>query len=311
MKKYVWLAAVTAVLIAGVLLVGNVVKVEPVAVSVYTVKSQSVEKTVSCSGKIEAAESQKVYASTSCIAQNVLVEAGQQVTKGDVLFTVDVDATKQALATLGGTTGVQIPEKVEEEITAPVSGVVTALDVENGGLIDASQPCVEISPASSLQVKVAIHERDLKNVKVGQTVKVTGVAFEKPAYQGVVKSIAKSARQRISGTISETVVDAVIELREDELDDSLRLGLTAKARVVVDEEENAVVVPYDYVMEDGNQQEYVYLYENGVAVKRVIGTADELPSGFRVTEGLQPGDVIIANPDAIPEEGVPVTIKRH
>ena len=67
------------------------------------------EKTVSCTGKIEAAESRKVYTDISCVMQDVPVTAGQQVEKGDVLFTVDVDATKQVLATMGGVSPDTIP----------------------------------------------------------------------------------------------------------------------------------------------------------------------------------------------------------
>lgn len=310
MKKYGWLAVITAALIVGIRLAGAAVRVEPVTVTAYTVKSQAVEKTVSCSGKIEAVESQKVYADTACIAQDVYVQAGQEVKKGDLLFTVDVEATRQALASLGGSSvSGQVPENLENEVTAPVAGVVTSLNVESGGLVDASNPCVEIAPDSSLQVKVAIHERDLKKVKVGQAVKVSGVAFEKQTYHGVVKSIATSARQQLNGTVSETVVDAVISLQADELDESLRLGLTAKARVVVDEAQDTVVVPYGCVLQDEENREYVYRIENGAAVKQVIVTGEELTAGFQVTEGLQPGDVIASNPDVIPEEGTPVVYK--
>ena len=96
MKKYGWLAAATAVAITGVLTAGSLMKPETVEVKTYTLEERAVEKTVSCTGKIEAAESRKVYTDISCVMQDVPVTAGQQVEKGDVLFTVDVDATTSA-----------------------------------------------------------------------------------------------------------------------------------------------------------------------------------------------------------------------
>lgn len=310
MKKYVWLAVVTVLALTGVLLVGEAVRVEPLEVSVMTLEPQMAVKTVSCSGKIEAAESRKIYTEVSCVAQEVLVTAGQEVRKGDVLFTVDVDATRQVLATLGGVSEQDLPAgPVETAVTAPVSGIITSLNAAEGELTDASKPCVVIAPDSSLQVSVAIHERDIKNVRVGQKAVISGVAFAKDSYSGTVKSISSSARQQYVGSVSETVVDAVVELPDDEVDDSLRLGLTAKAQVVVSSAQDSLLVPYEYVLQDDQGREFVYVAENGRAVKRCIETGDELRSGFSVTAGLQAGERIITNPDAIPQNGVPITVR--
>lgn len=310
MKKYVWLTIATVLALTVVLTAGKLAGSDPVEVSVLTLQAKTVEKTVSCSGKIEAAESKKVYTDVSCVAGEVLVEAGQKVEKGDVLFTVDIDATKQVLATLGGVSADHVPDgEVRREITAPVSGVVTTLSAAEGEMTDSSKPCAVISPSDTLQVSVAIHERDIRDVQVGQTVKVSGVAFEKKSYTGTVKSIATTARQQLTGTVSSTVVDAVVELAADQLDDSLRLGLTAKAQVVVSSSPDALVVPYAYVLEDEEENEYVYLYQDGRAVKRIVKTGDELAAGFQILEGLQAGDRVITNPDAIEEDGAPAVLQ--
>lgn len=312
MKKYGWLAGITLLAIAGVLIAGKVTRTEPLEVSVITLESGSAVKTVSCSGQIEASESREVYTEVSCIAQEVLVTAGQEVKAGDVLFTVDVDATRQVLAAMGGLSSDSLPgEPVSTAVTAPVSGIVTTLNTAEGELTDASKPCVVISPSGALQVKVTIHERDVRDVRVGQQALVSGVAFAKESYPGTVKSISPSARQQYNGSVSETVVDAVVELQPDALDDSLRLGLTAKAQLIVSSEENALVVPYEAVLQDDQEREYVYVVENGRAVKRVIETGDELRSGLRVTAGLAARDRLVENPESISKSGVPVVVREE
>ena len=45
-----------------------------------------------------------------------------------------------------------------------------------------------IAGNDKLQVRVQIRERDLKSVKTGQRVRVTGAAFDKPCYDGTVTS---------------------------------------------------------------------------------------------------------------------------
>ena len=279
MKKYGILALVTVLVISGILLVGGKSKDQGISVSVYTVGTQNVKKTVVCSGTVESVSSKNLYLDVSCIAGQVYSKAGQKVKKGDVLFTVDVDATKEVLATLGGNAAAIPDGAIKKEITAPVNGVLTVLNVESGELADASKPCAVISSSDELQVKVAIHEKDIKSIAIGQKVQVSGTAFRKDSYPGTVTEISPSARQQYVGSVSETVVDAIVTLDTDCLDSSLRLGLTAKADVVVQELPDALVIPYECIQQDDENREFVYVVENDCAVKRIVETGSEMREG--------------------------------
>ena len=101
----------------------------------------------------------------------------------------------------------------------------------------------------------------------------------------------------------------MVEIEPNDQDESLRLGLTATADIVVDEQENGLVVPYGCVLQDDDGQEYVYLYQNGQAVKRVIETGWELRDGFQVVSGLSAGEGLITEPALISEEDMPI-VKR-
>ena len=311
MKKYIWLSAATEAALASIFWVQEQGQPDPVPVTVAILESGAAEKTVSCTGIIEASESRGVYADASFVPDEVLIQAGQRVQQGDVLFTVDMDATKEVLATLGGISPDQIPtDQVSREVVAPVSGIVTTLNAVAGQITDPQKPCAVISPGESIQVKISVHERDIRDLQVGQTVRVSGVAFEKDSYTGQIKSISSSARQQYTGSVSETVVDAIVSFSPEELDDSVRLGLTAKATVVVERQQEVLVVPYEYVLQDEAETEYVYVAENGRAVRRNIVTGTELKNGFQIQSGLQAGDSIIRNPEDIAESGAPITLKE-
>ena len=308
MNKYGVLALATVLAISGILLIGGQEGKEGVTVTVHTVAEQPVKKTVICSGTIESVESKNLYLDVSCIAGEVYSKAGQQVKKGDVLFTVDVDATKQVLANLGGNS-VNIPDDaIKKEITAPVNGVLTVLNVQSGELADASKPCAVISSSDELQVKVSIHEKDIKNIAVGQKVQVSGTAFQKDTYTGTVTEISPSARQQYVGSITETVVDAIVVLDTSCLDASLRLGLTAQADVIVEELPDALVIPYECILQDEENQEFVYVLQDGCAVKRVVETGSELREGCSIIGGLQVGEQVIMQPDRITEDGEKVQL---
>lgn len=309
-RKYLALLVVTTGAIVGILAAGSAAGAPSCVVETVALKTQDVERTVLCAGTVETAHSQAVYTDITCVAGEVLVEAGQSVRKGDVLFTVDQEATRQVLATAGGLSPDDLPDlEVGGEITAPVNGVVTTLNVSQGQPTDSKKPCAVISSSDELQVRVAIHEKYIKRVAVGQTATISGTAFLKPAYHGTVTYISPSARQQYVGSTSETVVDAIITLDPEENDASLRLGLSAKARVTVGLSEDALVVPYECVGQGADDQEYVYVYEDGRAVKRVITTGDELSDGFQVIEGLRPGDRVITTPESITRDGETVALR--
>lgn len=200
-------------------------KQPPVEVTAITLQPQLVEQTVSCSGKVEAAKSQNVYLDMPCVAGEVYVQAGQEVRQGDVLFTVDVGATKQVLAQAGGLAASQITDDlITKEVTATASGIISTLNVVSGSLTDTSKPCAVIASSDMLRVKIAVREQDLQKVAIGQRVTITGSGFRKPSYTGVLTELASSARQQIVGTVTDTVVDAVVMFDQDQMDPSLRVG---------------------------------------------------------------------------------------
>lgn len=137
MKRYGILLVSTLLLAMGIRVAGSLVREEVPVVEYRVTQAQTVEDRVVCSGKIESAQSEKVYVSMPCIAGEVYVQAGDAVKKGQKLFSVDVGATQQVLAALGESVGALAIDNIEEEITSPVDGIVTALNVVQG---EAAEP---------------------------------------------------------------------------------------------------------------------------------------------------------------------------
>ncbi len=306
-KRYTLLFSLTLLAIAGILLSKPLLQRSIPSVSIYTVEARSAQDTVTCTGRIEAADSEEVYADISCIAATVPVQAGQEVKRGDILFTVDVEATKEVIAAAAGVSPSLVPEQqIVKSVSAPVDGVIRSLNVAEGEAVDTETPCVVISSSDALQVKITIPEGKLKEVEVGQSVLVSGVAFQKEGYAGTLTYISPSARQQYSGTSSETVVDAVVTLSER--DDSLKPGLSAKSQILVESAQDRIVLPYEYVQQDEENQEYVYLYQNGRAVKRIVQTGREWNDGFEIETGLSIGDRVIQEPSAVEKDGCRVAV---
>jgi multidrug efflux pump subunit AcrA (membrane-fusion protein) len=308
-KYYAMLFTFTAIVIIGMQIVKQTIVQSYTDVTIFEVQAETVEETVTCTGKVETAEADNVYLDVPCVAGAVNVEAGDIVQEGDALFTVDVEATNEVLSSFGEVSTMIVSSLITKTVTAPVSGTVSSLNVAEGELVSADTPCVVISSSDVLKVTVAIDENYLKNVQIGQTVFVSGTAFSKDSYMGTITDISSSARQKYTGTTSETVVDAVITLNET--DESVKPGLTAKSTIHISEIPDCITIPYEYVLQDNNNCEFVYIYQNGRAVKRIIETGEEFYNGFEILSGLSAGENVITNPEDITKSGEIVTMHEE
>lgn len=286
---------------------------EAVTVDATEIREVTVYDTVVCTGRVSAAEGLDVYASVPCVAGEVSVEVGDRVKAGDVLLTVDRSATLSMAVSAGLSDGqtAAVSASLPQTVTAPADGIVSVVNAARGDTLDTASPCVVLSEGDGVEIAVTLPERALKDVRVGQAVEVRGVAFEKEVYTGVVTDIASSARSRVNGTASETVVDAAVTLDEGQADDSLLIGLTAKATVTVAAREGVRCVPYDSIAERADGQCGVYRIEAGVATWTPVTLGNDTPHGAEVTSGLQTGDRVVSDATGWTEDSVAVTVNTE
>lgn len=145
-------------------------------------------------------------------------------------------------------------------VTAPISGVVTAVNLEagdsyNGGAI------VTIENISSYEVTVEIDEYDISKIKEGQKVAIKTNGTGDMELEGKVLSIAPRATG--GSSVTYTVKVSIDTPCED-----LRLDMTAKLSIIISSRENVLTVPYAAVQtaEDGSFYVEVVEENAGAAV---------------------------------------------
>lgn len=288
----------TAVAIGGIRFYAHTAAQRP-TVTAVTLHKTDVKETVVCTGTVSVAEGLPVYAKTPCVAGTVAVSTGDVVKKGDVLLTVDRTATLGLALSTTAAVDTSLLSSVPQTVTAPADGVVSAVSASEGELIDPTTPCVVLSDKQAVEIAVTIREKALPKIKTGQEVTVSGVAFAKKGYRGTVTSIASSARSRVNGSGGETVVDAVVSLYEGEADESLLVGLTAKAAVTVAVHEGVLLVPYACMTQDEEGHAAVYCIDGDTVVRKSVTIGEEYADGAAVSGGLHEGDRVATDPTAL------------
>lgn len=172
---------------------------------------------------------------------SIAIEDAQDVLVNAVAAADAPSAAAQQLKTLQAT-------KKECTITAPCAGVVTEVKAVVGG---AGGTIATIEDQSSLEALLNVREYDINQLAVGQSVTLTSGA--KDVFHGAITWIAPKATVNESGEASYPVKVSV-----DDATDALRLGMTAKAKVLLEEKKGVFSVPLDAVGTDETGQTVVY-----------------------------------------------------
>ena len=148
------------------------------------------------------------------------------------------------------------------EITAPIDGVITRLDAEQGEMVVMgvqNQPgtiLMTISDLSAVNAEVKVAEADVMRLSQGFASTVTLEALPLQKFTGRVVEIGASALPQV-GT-QAAAREFRVKVRLDGPASSLRPGLTCDTEILVAERKNALTVPLQSVVEkDGKTGVFV------------------------------------------------------
>lgn len=271
----------------------------PPTVRTAVLTPTQVEQTVSCNGVVEAVDGIGVFAPIGCRIREVCVTVGQRVQKGDVLAVVDKDATYSETGDIAAQVALAA---MDESLIAPEDGILVEVSAETGKWLDFGTPCVLLVRPCDLQVRIAIREKDLRVLREGMRVRISGDGLEQAAYYGQLTEISGAA----SADSSATVVEGVVIPDEGETDDSFRLGLSAKATVITSVVDEGYLIPYEAVLAD-EEGSYIYLLRDGKAYLHRVEGAVQVPRGLLMTESSLSDAVVIMEPEKVMGDGTVVT----
>lgn len=303
MKKYIALAIACAALAAGVSYLPAAVEASvPAAVSISPTEVYYSES-VNTSGTLCYIGQGDVTSALPLVLSEFEVEEGDHVEVGDVIARVDRKASETFISSLGKVSQLAAETAslstamslIPEEITADRSGTVIST-AGAGAAVESGTSIATIAGTDSLVLTSAVSELNIARIQPGQPVEFTLSAYPDDVFTGTVSKIAGSARSQYSGAVLETVVDVLIS--PDTTDPRLRSGLTADVRFQLSDPRKICVLPYNAIGQD-EEGEYVYLLEDGAAVKHKIFTGAEFSDGTEVIKGATINDKVFLDPEDI------------
>jgi len=200
---------------------------------------------------------------------------------------VDIDLAqaevRQAQANLR-----QVQEKINKSILrAPVAGVITVIEREEGEMAQANQTIVSMIGAGHFQIEANVSETEIAKVSLGDIVEMTLDALGPDE---------KFAGRLIKIDPAETVVSGVIYYKVtsvfDVEDERIKPGMTVNLDIQTAQKENVLSLPY-YLIKEKNGQKYVLVLENKEVKERVIKTGLEGENNVEIIEGLNENEQVV------------------
>lgn len=145
-------------------------------------------------------------------------------------------------------------------VTAPIGGVVTSLAVKSGDTYVEGE-IMTIQNCEMFTVSAQIDEYDISELKEGMKVVIKTDATRDDELEGVVSFIAPTATAS-TGSSTDATYEVTIDILTQ--DDRLKLGMTAKLNIIVDEIQDVMTVPYDAISTNASGDSVVYIVEGGM-----------------------------------------------
>lgn len=305
-----------------------------ILVDTATAVTAPVPHTETYTSNVEAYAVNNIAPQTGGRIENIKVDVGSFVSKGQLLATMDASQLDQTYLKLvndstelvrlkslyeeGGVSksdydAAEMAYKVSRRsynnlkenayLTSPISGVITARNYDKGDIYSGT-PIFVVQQITPVKLLVSVSESDYTNVKVGNSVTITADALPGSVFTGRIN--------KIYPTIDPASHTFITEVLVNNADRILRPGMFARVTIEFGVN-NSIVVPEEAVAKiQGSGQKCVYVLGDDNTVKLTLVKVGRLYNGFyEILEGLNAGDVVATKGSSSLKDGSSISIASN
>ncbi len=169
-------------------------------------------------------------------------------------------------------------------VKSPHRGLIAAINVEEGEMVGAGTPVINLVDLSQVYVQVNVNARTLTNINVGEKVSVDILPLHNALYQGKIEIISPSINQQTQAY--------PVKILLNNKDNKIKGGMFADVEFILNKVENAVVIPLEAVIEL-DRDPHVFIIKEGKAVRREIEIGITNKKEVQVLKGIKGNEDVI------------------
>ena len=250
-----------------------------------------------------------------------LIDEDSFVTSSNNLDIAEVDlrSSRESLQQVRAQLDQQQDRLSKTRVFSPIDGRVTTLDIKVGETAISSSTNIPgsslmtIANPASIYTEVNVDEADIANVTIGQSARVYAIAYPDQPVDGVVDSIAVSAKVA-EGQQGQSFAIKIRLLHPEQI--TLRPGMTCRAEIFTATKGDALAVPIqailveeDLAADETRREVFVIRGDRATKIPVEVGLSDDTYQ--EIVSGLASGDQVITGPDRVLralEDGDRVTV---
>lgn len=193
----------------------------------------------------------------------------------------------------------------KQDVTADMGGVILERLVERNSVIQAGSVAFVIASVENLELEADILTDDVRRIKVGNQVEISGKPMGDGTIMGEIVKIAPSAKNVTSSLgVNQKRVTVTIKLQD--VSKLLKPGYKLDIKIITEVRDGAIVVPDTSVFDYKGKSGVLTLNGGNKAVFREVKKGVENGDFIEVLEGLQEGETVLVKPDNNIKEGAKI-----
>lgn len=168
------------------------------------------------------------------------------------------------------------------DVKSPIDGILTALNVNVGGLVSNAAAAGTVVDMGKVYVTVSVSEKEINNIKQGQEVEVQ---IPSSSYKGtgVIEELSLAADYQGKYSLKTSLQNK---------EGIVKPGMFANITVSTAVKKDVVAVSTDAVILH-NGKNVVFVAQDGVAVEKEVTVGLENGSESEIVKGLEPGELVV------------------
>ena len=301
-------------------------------VRLETVKTQEVEQIQEFTATVEANVVNNIVPSMSLRINDILVEVGDHVRKGQVLAQMDKTNLLQSqtqleniqleydrafeLYKVGGAskqsldaqkTQLEVAKSAYENLkentrlVSPINGIVTARNYDSGDMI-GGEPVVTIEQMSPVKLLVNVSESFYTRVRKGMDVNVKVEVYGDEIFHGKVSLIYP--------TVDPQTRTFPVEIKLPNKDLKVRPGMFARVTMNFGTQNHVVAPDLSIIKQAGSGDRYIYVYKDGKVSYNKVLLGRRMDDKYEIISGVSDGDQVVVAGQSRLTNGAEVSVEN-
>ena len=188
-------------------------------------------------------------------------------------------------------------------LRAPVAGVVTARNYDQGDMYAMSSPIFVVQQITPVKILIGVSESDYSKVSKGDKVSITADALPGKTFTGTVS--------KVYPTIDSATHTVTVEVKVPNTDRQLRPGMYVNANITFSVNNSIVLPDVAVVKQQGSGVRIAYVYNpaDGTVELRTLEMGRHIGDTYEILSGIAEGETVVVKGQTALRSGIKVNVQ--